>query len=369
VSAVAGVRLTDVTRQYPGADRPAVDDVSLEIADGELFALLGPSGCGKSTLLKLIGGLEEPDAGEIEIGGRLANFVSPGRRDVAMVFQSYALYPHMTARENIRFPLRMRKVARAQAQADVERAARVLDLAELLDRRVDTLSGGQRQRVAVARAIVRDPAVLLMDEPLSNLDALLRMQTREELLRLHRELPGTIVYVTHDQVEAMTMGDRLGVMHGARLVQVGTPLDVYERPASRFVAGFMGTPPMSFVDGELTGEAGALVFRGDGVAVELREELARAALRAGGRRDGWTLGIRPEAVGVRSVNGRPGGGWLVDVVEQLGAESIVGLRHGSSFVRSRLPFGERASVGGAVEIELPRERVHLFAGDGRSVLA
>jgi multiple sugar transport system ATP-binding protein len=217
---VADVRLIDVTRRYTAGDAPAVDRVSLEVPDGQLFALLGPSGCGKSTLLKLIGGLEEPDEGEIHIGSRLVNFVSPGRRDVAMVFQSYALYPHMTARENIRFPLRMRKVPRGEAARAVDRAAEVLELGELLGRKVESLSGGQRQRVAVARAIVRDPAVLLMDEPLSNLDALLRMHTREELLRLHRTVPGTILYVTHDQVEAMTMGDRIGVMDRGRLAQV-----------------------------------------------------------------------------------------------------------------------------------------------------
>jgi multiple sugar transport system ATP-binding protein len=366
---VASVRLSEVTLRYPGDGPPAVDAVSLEIADGELFALLGPSGCGKSTLLKLIGGLEEPDAGEIEIGDALVNYVSPGRRDVAMVFQNYALYPHMTARENIRFPLKMRKVPREQAERDVARAAEALDLGALLGRKVDTLSGGQRQRVAVARAIVRDPAVLLMDEPLSNLDALLRMQTREELLRLHRAVPGTIVYVTHDQVEAMTMGDRVGVMHEGRLVQVGRPLDVYERPATRFVGGFMGTPPMCFVEGELAGREGAISFRGEGVEIELPDPLARAAVQAGGERRGWSLGIRPEAVAVSRRNGGPPSGWRVDVVEQLGAEAIVGLRCGASFVRSRLEFRERLPVGADVAVTLRPDRLHLFTADGRNVLA
>src|SRR4051794_8602726 len=262
---MAIVRLEGVCKRYDGGTADAVEDVSLTIADGELFALLGPSGCGKSTLLKLIGRLEEPTEGLIHIGDRVANHVSPGRRNVAMVFQNYALYPHRTARENIRFPLRMRKVPRADADAAVRDAAATLDLGALLDRKVDALSGGERQRVAVARAIVRDPAVLLMDEPLSNLDALLRMHTREELLRLHREVPGTIVYVTHDQVEAMTMGDRIGIMQRGRLVQVGSPLDVYDRPVNRFVAGFIGTPPMSFVQGRLTAAHGAVRFEGDGV--------------------------------------------------------------------------------------------------------
>jgi multiple sugar transport system ATP-binding protein len=363
---MAGVRLSGVTRRYARDEPAAVDAVSLEIADGELFVLLGPSGCGKSTLLKLIGGLEEPDEGEIHIGERLVNYVSPGRRDVAMVFQSYALYPHMTARENIRFPLKMRKVARAEADDAVERAAGVLDLGALLHRKVDALSGGQRQRVAVARAIVRDPAVLLMDEPLSNLDALLRMQTREELLRVHRSVPGTIVYVTHDQVEAMTMGDRIGVMDRGRLVQVATPLEVYGRPANRFVAGFVGTPPMSFVDGELTPEGG---FRAEGIDLALPRELARAALRGGEDREGWSLGVRPEAVQVTSLNGGPPAGWTVEAVEHLGADSIVGLRHGRSFLRSRLGFGATVTPGSAVGVWLPPEGIHLFDAHGRNVLA
>jgi multiple sugar transport system ATP-binding protein len=366
---MASVALIEVSRRYEAGERPAVDRVSLSIPDGELFALLGPSGCGKSTLLKLIGGLEEPDAGEIRIGERRVNFVSPGRRDVAMVFQNYALYPHMTARENIRFPLKMRKLPRTDADRAVARAAGVLDLDGLLHRKVDALSGGQRQRVAVARAIVRDPAVLLMDEPLSNLDALLRMQTREELLRMHRSVPGTIVYVTHDQVEAMTMGDRIGVMDGGRLVQVGTPLDVYRRPADRFVGGFIGTPPMSFVGGRLTGEAGAIAFEAEGVRVALRAELARAALRGSGERDGWSLGIRPEAVQVAAGNGGPPHGWIVDVVEHLGADCIVGLRSGGTYIRSRLGFGSQLAAGAAVDVTLPPEGIHLFRPDGRNVLA
>jgi multiple sugar transport system ATP-binding protein len=344
----------------------AVDDVSLEIADGELFVLLGPSGCGKSTLLKLIGGLEDPSDGEIRIGGELVNHVSPGRRDVAMVFQSYALYPHMTARENVRFPLRMAKVPRAEAARAVKEAAGVLGLEPLLDRKVGALSGGERQRVAVARALVRDPAVLLMDEPLSNLDALLRLHTREELLRLHRRVPGTVVYVTHDQVEAMTMGDRIAVMQDGRLAQVGTPLEVYRRPANRFVAGFIGTPPMSFVGGEIAGDGAALRFAGDGIDVALPAALAAAvARRRPFRRDGWTLGVRPEAVEVSSPNGRPG--WRVDVVEHLGAECVVGLRRGGSFLRSRMRADTDLAVESAVSVSLPEGAVHVFAPGGERV--
>ena len=368
---MASVRLDGVGRRYEGADADAVADLSLEIADGELFVLLGPSGCGKSTLLKLIGGLEDPDDGEIRIGDRLVNHVGPGRRDVAMVFQSYALYPHMTARENVRFPLRMAKVPRGAADAAIERAAGVLGLDGLLGRKVGALSGGERQRVAVARAIVRDPAVLLMDEPLSNLDALLRLHTREELLRLHRQVPGTIVYVTHDQVEAMTMGDRIGVMSRGRLVQVGTPLEVYRRPATRFVASFVGTPPMSLLDGALAEESGSLEFRCDGLVLPLPPVLAAAAgERRSAPREGWTLGVRPEAVEVGSPNGGPpAAAWRVDVVEHLGAECIVGLRRGAAFVRSRQRADADVAVEEPVAVTLPAEALHLFAPDGANVLA
>jgi multiple sugar transport system ATP-binding protein len=361
---MASVRLERVGKRYEGGTADAVEDVSLAIPDGELFVLLGPSGCGKSTLLKLIGGLEDPSEGEIHIGDGLVNHVEPGRRNVAMVFQSYALYPHMTARENIAFPLRMRKVARAEAADAVRRASAALELDALLGRKVDALSGGERQRVAVARAIVRDPAVLLMDEPLSNLDALLRMHTREELLRLHRAVPGTVVYVTHDQVEAMTMGDRIGVMQRGRLVQVGSPLEVYDRPANRFVAGFIGTPPMSFVDGRLTADDDGLRFRGDGVDLVLPGALARGAARVAAGPEGWALGIRPEAVEVRSPNGSPPSGWRVDVVEHLGAECIVGLRCGATFVRSRLGYGTRMEPDREVDVRFPPSGLHLFAPSG-----
>src|SRR5215208_246795 len=286
---MASVELHGVSKRYARDGVPAVGELDLAIEDGELFVLLGPSGCGKSTLLKLIGGLEESSGGEIRIGGRLVNHVSPGRRDVAMVFQNYALYPHMSARDNVRFPLRMAKVPRVEADAAIDRAAAALALEPLLGRKVHELSGGERQRVAVARALVRDPAVLLMDEPLSNLDALLRTHTREELLRLHRDVPGTIVYVTHDQVEAMTMGDRIGVMERGRLVQVATPLEIYRRPCNRFVAGFIGTPPMSFLEGRLHEEDGVLAFQAEGVSLRLPDGLAHAVRAAGSERGPCTL--------------------------------------------------------------------------------
>jgi multiple sugar transport system ATP-binding protein len=355
------LRLVDVSLTYPGAAEPAVDAVTLDVPHGELFVLLGPSGCGKSTLLKLVGGLEEPTAGTIRLDDELVNFKTPGSRNVAMVFQSYALYPHMTVRENIRFPLRMRKVPRAEADRDVAKAAGVLDLSELLDRPVSRLSGGQRQRAAVARAIVRAPRVMLMDEPLSNLDALLRMQTREELLRLHRAVPGTVVYVTHDQVEAMTMGDRVGVMNRGRLIQVGAPQDIYRRPADRFVAGFVGTPPMSFLDGTVVDTRGrGLCVRAGATTLGLTADLA-GRLRAG---EDVVAGVRPEAV---ELTGE--GPWEVDVVEDLGHERIVALRAGPQRVRARVHPSRPIDAGRGVDIRVEPVDVHVFRKDGRSVLA
>jgi ABC-type sugar transport system ATPase subunit len=243
------VAFTHVTKQF--GDTLAVEDLTLQIDDGEFFVLLGPSGCGKSTALRMVAGLEDPTDGLVEIGDRVVNRVEPKDRDVAMVFQSYALYPHLSVRRNIEFPLRTRDVERKERKRLVDTAAGALGLSELLERKPGQLSGGQRQRVALARAIVRRPAVFLMDEPLSNLDAQLRVQTRGELVNLQRELETTIVYVTHDQVEAMTMGHRVAVMNKGVLQQLGAPQDVYDQPANRFVAQFIGTPPMNIfhVDG------------------------------------------------------------------------------------------------------------------------
>jgi multiple sugar transport system ATP-binding protein len=353
------VRFQDVSHTYEGAGQPAVEGVTLDIADGELFVLLGPSGCGKSSLLKLIAGLEEPDEGAIRLDDDLVNFTSPGSRNVAMVFQNYALYPHMTVRDNVRFPLRMLRTPRAEADDAVRGAARALELEPLLDRPVGQLSGGQRQRVAVARAIVRQPRVMLMDEPLSNLDALLRMQTREELLRLHRRVPGTIVYVTHDQVEAMTMGDRIGVMHAGRLVQVGTPEEIYTAPADRFVAGFIGTPPMSFLEGVVRDEGDSVAV--DGVALQLAPRHAAAV----SPRDSVVVGVRPEAVRITD----DGGAWVIDAIEDHGHERIVGLRHGERLVRARVHGSARPGAGRTVGIGVDPGDLHVFGADGRNVVS
>ena len=245
---MSSITLTGVSKRVDAT--VAVDDVSLTIADRELLVLLGPSGCGKSTVLRMIAGLEQPTAGEIRIGDRVVTDVEPKDRDLAMVFQSYALYPHMTVRANIEFPLRSRGVAKDERATQVQAAAEMLGLDELLDRKPAQLSGGQRQRVALARAVVRRPAAFLMDEPLSNLDAKLRAATRVELVDLQRRLEATVVYVTHDQVEAMTMGHRVAIMDQGVLRQIGSPQDVYDRPANLFVARFIGTPPMNIVDGD-----------------------------------------------------------------------------------------------------------------------
>jgi ABC-type sugar transport system ATPase subunit len=276
----------------------AVRDLTLEVADGELMVLVGPSGSGKTTALRMLAGLESVDAGEVRIGERAVNRVAPRERDVAMVFQDYALYPQMTVRDNLAFGLRRRGLARAEVDARVARAAESLELEELLGRRPRQLSGGQQQRVALGRALVRDPQVFLMDEPLSNLDAKLRAQTRGEIRRLQQEVRTTTVYVTHDQVEAMTLGDRIGVMNGGRLEQVGTPAEVYDRPANRFVAGFIGAPAMAFA------APGALPGLPEDAVVGVRPEFARP----------WRDGL------LGPLEGR------VEYVEALGRETFVGVR-------------------------------------------
>ncbi len=248
----------------------AVSDVSLKIEDGEFLVLLGPSGCGKSTILRIVAGLEDATSGEIVIGDRLVNFVDPVKRNVAMVFQNYALYPHMTVYKNIAFPLSIAKKPKSEIEAAVKRAAGILALEELLERLPGELSGGQRQRVALARAIVREPQAFLMDEPLSNLDAQLRLQTRLELIQLHQRLGITTMYVTHDQIEAMTMGSRIAVMSEGVLQQIGTPQEVYRRPANVFVATFLGAPPMNLIDGALESTPGGWRFRGENIDVRSR---------------------------------------------------------------------------------------------------
>ena len=290
---MARVELRSLKKVYPGGV-VAVHDANLVIEDKEFVVLVGPSGCGKSTTLRMIAGLEEISEGEIYIGDTLVNDVPPKNRDIAMVFQNYALYPHMTVRKNMAFGLILRKYPKKEIEARVHGAAEILGITELLDRRPKALSGGQRQRVAVGRAIVRQPKVFLFDEPLSNLDAKLRVQMRAEISKLHNRLQSTMIYVTHDQVEAMTMGDRIVVMLDGFIQQVATPLGLYHKPVNRFVAGFIGSPPMNMVEGALSGENGELRFRDRSSTIELvlppdkRDVLAAYAGKP------VTIGIRPE---------------------------------------------------------------------------
>jgi multiple sugar transport system ATP-binding protein len=363
---MARIELTGVSKRYGKSVELALDDLDLVIEDEEFFVLLGPSGCGKSTLLKLIAGLEEPTEGEIRLDGELMNYRAPGRRNIAMVFQNYALYPHMSVAENVEFPLKMagmRRAARAEAARSV---SAILGLDELLRRPVSELSGGQRQRVAVARALVREPRALLMDEPLSNLDALLRVETREELVRIHQATRRTILYVTHDQAEATTMADRIGVMRAGRLEQIGDPSDVYDRPRNRFIAGFIGSPPMNFLEGRVAFDAGRASFAAAGCQLVVDPpELG----------DGWvdgehemTLGLRPETLVLR-----PGGqgqlDGVVEIVENLGADRVVGVRAGETLVRVRTPRATAVREGDAVSLSWSSSDARWFGADGEGVSA
>ena len=344
---MADVAFEHVAKSY--GDVAVIDDLNLRVNDRELMVLVGPSGCGKSTALRMIAGLEDVTAGTISIGGRVVNGLAPKDRDIAMVFQNYALYPHMSVRQNLEFGLRMRRAPRAEIDARIGRAAEILGIAHLLDRKPKDLSGGQRQRVAVGRAIVRQPAVFLFDEPLSNLDAKLRVQMRAEITRLQHDLGTTSVYVTHDQVEAMTMGHRIAVMRAGKLQQVGTPLDVYEHPANVFVAQFIGTPPMNLV--RATVSEGQL--RAPSFALPLPFPLED------GRR--VTVGIRPEHL-VRG-DAIPA---HVDMVEPIGHESIVYASAGEEKLVAIFDPHDAPRVGET--IALNAARLHLFDAASETAL-
>jgi multiple sugar transport system ATP-binding protein len=354
---MATVTFDQATRIYPGGDTPAVDKLHLEIQDGEFLVLVGPSGCGKSTSLRMLAGLEEIDGGRILIGDRDVSRVAPKDRDIAMVFQTYALYPHKSVAENMGFALKIAGVAKDEIRRRVEEAARILDLEPLLDRKPKALSGGQRQRVAMGRAIVRQPQVFLMDEPLSNLDAKLRVQTRTQIAQLQRRLGVTTVYVTHDQVEAMTMGDRVAVLKDGILQQVGSPRDLYDRPQNVFVAGFIGSPAMNLLD--LKAVDGGVQFGDSLYPVE------RAVLGAAGDAR-VTLGVRPEDF-TRSERGLP---VEVAVVEELGADAYVygtttlgGEEHS---IVARVDGRRPPSKGEVVHFVPSQGHVHLFSTvDGR----
>ncbi len=346
---MAEIILDEITKRFPDGAL-AVDKISLDIADGEFVILVGPSGCGKSTTLNMIAGLEDISEGELRIGGKVVNNMAPKDRDIAMVFQSYALYPHMTVRENMAFALKLAKTPKDVVDQKVTEAARVLDLTQHLDRKPANLSGGQRQRVAMGRAIVRDPAAFLMDEPLSNLDAKLRVQMRTEVSRLQRRLGTTTVYVTHDQTEAMTLGDRVAVMRAGLLQQVGAPQELYGNPANLFVAGFIGSPAMNFMVGRL--ENDALQTRLG--AIPLRDQIRRAVESAGAGRD-VIVGLRPESfedVALVSPDNRSNGVTFrasIDVLESMGSDVYVYFTQDGGEVASSAELEELARDSGRAD--------------------
>lgn len=380
---MAEIVLAHVSKSYPDG-ATAVKDLNLTIADGEFLILVGPSGCGKTTTLNMIAGLEDISSGELRIGGERMNEKAPKDRDIAMVFQSYALYPHMTVRQNIAFPLTLAKMKKAEIAQKVEETAKTLDLTDLLDRKPSQLSGGQRQRVAMGRAIVRQPKAFLMDEPLSNLDAKLRMQMRGEIARLQKRLGTTTVYVTHDQTEAMTLGDRVVVMHAGVAQQIGTPDELYERPANLFVAGFIGSPAMNFFPAGLTSVGLEMAFGEVTLAPEAAQVIAQHP-----KPRNVIVGVRPEHLAdaalidgyqrIRALTFEAN----VDLVESLGADKYVYFTTPGPAVRSarldeleaqgeevhenhfvaRVPAESRASVGRSIELAFDTAKVAVFDAD------
>jgi multiple sugar transport system ATP-binding protein len=354
-----------ITKRF--GDVTVVEDFDLHVADGELLVLVGGSGSGKTTILRMLAGLEEVTTGTIRIDQRDVTALAPRDRDVAMVFQDYGLYPHMTVRQNLSLGLRLRKVAPAEIERRVVWAAGMLRLEPLLDRKPKQLSGGQQQRVAMGRAMVREPLVFLFDEPLSNLDAGLRAQMRIEIGGLQRRLKTTTVYVTHDQVEAMTLGDRIVVLADGRMQQVGTPIDLYRSPVNRFVAGFIGTPPMNFIDGRVVQEDGSAIFAAEEVRVKLPSE--RTPLSGAD----VTLGIRPEDLttksGAESSAGSPDNvlSGRVVLVERLGGTSHVHFDVGPHRLLASVSNLSLPDVGETIAVSVPADRVHLFGADGRAL--
>ena len=342
----------------------AVEDFNLEIADREFIVLVGPSGCGKSTTLRMVAGLEEITRGELYIDGKLVNDVEPKDRDIAMVFQNYALYPHMTVRGNMEFPLKLRKVPKAEMVQRVENAAEILGITEYLDRKPKALSGGQRQRVAIGRAIVREPKVLLMDEPLSNLDAKLRNQMRAEIIKLRQRIDTTFIYVTHDQTEAMTLGDRIVIMKDGQVQQVGTPQEVFDHPANLFVAGFIGVPQMNYYDARLTRAAdGSYTVEVQGASFVPSAAKQERLRNAGVESQDIILGVRPENISIATegpvITGK------VDVTEMMGADVHVHVSNSSGdtiiIERSVLHASDALRIGDSVSFTFDGDSMHLFS--------
>ena len=366
---MAGLTLKNIYKKYPGGV-VAVSDVNLEIRDKEFIVLVGPSGCGKSTTLRMIAGLEEISEGELYIGDRLVNDIAPKDRDIAMVFQNYALYPHMTVFENMAFGLKLRKVPKDEIERKVNEAAKILDLTHLLERKPKAMSGGQRQRVALGRAIVRSPKVFLLDEPLSNLDAKLRAQMRTEIAKIHKKLGTTFIYVTHDQTEAMTMGDRIVCMKDGFVQQVDTPQNLYENPVNKFVAGFLGSPQMNFIDAELKEEYGQYIVefgatngRGNRYQIIVPESKVNEDLGAYVGKE-IILGVRPESIhdeemylsnastGVIDAN--------VEITEMMGAETYLYLLCEGIPLTARVSPRSTARPGDDIKVAIDPNRIHIF---------
>ena len=362
---MAQVKIKDLVKRYPNSDQLAVKEVNLDIEDKEFLVLVGPSGCGKTTTLRMVAGLEEITAGEIWIGDRLVNEVEPKDRDIAMVFQNYALYPHMNVYENLAFGLRLRRFPRAEIDRRVKEAAEILSIGGLLKRQTKALSGGQKQRVALGRAIVRNPAVFLMDEPLSNLDAKLRVQMRTEISKLHQRVATTFLYVTHDQVEAMTMGHRIVVMYDGVIMQAASPQELYDHPKSKFVAGFIGSPPMNFLAGQLEDAANGLYFVGTGCRFRMPEQYHNDCRSAMGRE--VYLGVRPEDIHVDAAyeQAHPEMQYRtqVELVEPLGAEQHVLMSTDTDPIVARCEPDLRVRPGDNLTVTLAPHKLHIFDGE------
>lgn len=362
---MAGVRLSHIYKSYPGNPIPTVIDFDIEVIDKEFLVLVGPSGCGKSTTLRMIAGLEEISQGELYIGDRLVNDVAPKDRDIAMVFQSYALYPHMNVYQNMAFGLKLRKFKKADIDVRVREAAKILDITHLLDRKPKALSGGQRQRVALGRAIVREPQVFLMDEPLSNLDAKLRVQMRAEIAKLHKRLETTIIYVTHDQTEAMTMGTRIVIMKDGYIQQAATPSEVYNNPVNLFVAGFIGSPSMNFIKGQLSDEGGEIRFKSKNLSLAIPEGKAKILREGGYGKKEVILGIRPEDIHQEPIFLEASPNSIInahiEVSENLGHEMYLYLEGISDETVIARVDGRSGMVEGTnVKLAIDMNKVHIF---------
>ncbi|MEV6013499.1 ABC transporter ATP-binding protein [Streptomyces sp. NPDC051976] len=352
---MADISIRTITKTHPGTSKPATDGISLDVVDGELLVLVGPSGCGKTTLLRMIAGLETPDSGTISINGKDVTYLPARRRNVSMVFQSYAVFPHMKVRQNIGFGLMLAKRPKAEIAERVQRAADLLNLRDYLDRYPSQLSGGQRQRVAVARAIVVDADVLLMDEPLSNLDALLRLQFRTEFKKIVQQIGTTTIYVTHDQAEALSLGDRVAVVREGRITQLGNPIDVYDHPADSFVGGFLGSPPMNFIPVDVTSSSGQVLLSAGEMRWQAPPHLASFAGRP------VLMGVRAENIGVTADAFDSGGlPAKVDVVEPTGSAVLLTVRFADHDVKVQAPATFRAEPGTKVRLNLSEPQLRFY---------